>query len=48
VVVFFGKDGTVEAIRFQAAEKGAKPVPPAGAAPQESQPAPAGVPAAGR
>jgi hypothetical protein len=48
VVVFFGKDGTVEAIRFQAAEKGAKPASPSGAAPQESQPAAAGVPAAGR
>ena len=49
VVVFFGKDGVVEAIRFQAAEKGGKPAPAAGAAPQESQPAAgAGVPAAGR
>jgi len=48
VVVFFGKDGAVEAIRFQAAEKGAKPAPQSGAAPQESQPAAAGVPAGGR
>ncbi len=40
VVVFFGKDGTVEAIRFQAAEKGARPAPQPAAAPQESQPAP--------
>jgi len=48
VVVFFGKDGAVEAIRFQAAEKGAKPAPPSGAVPEESQPAAAGVPASGR
>jgi hypothetical protein len=48
VKVFFGKDGTVEAIRFQAAEKVAKPAPPSGTEPQESQPAAAGVPAAGR
>jgi len=47
VVVFFGKDGVVEAIRFQAAEKGAKPGPPSGAEPQEGQPAAAGVPASG-
>jgi hypothetical protein len=47
VVVFFGKDGTVEAIRFQAADKGAKPATSSGAAPQENQPAAAGVPAAG-
>jgi hypothetical protein len=47
VKVFFGKDGTVEAIRFQAAEKGAKLAPPAGTDPQESPPAAAGVPAAG-
>jgi hypothetical protein len=46
VVVFFGKDGAVEAIRFQAAEKGAKGAPPSGAAPQEGAPA-AGVPATG-
>jgi hypothetical protein len=45
VKVFFGKDGTVEAIRFQAAEKGAKP---SGAEPQETPPAAAGVPAAGK
>jgi hypothetical protein len=45
VKVFFGKDGTVEAIRFQAPEKGAKP---AGAEPQETPPAAAGVPAAGK
>jgi len=48
VKVFFGKDGTVEAIRFQAAEKGAKAAPQAGAEPQESPPAAAGVPAAER
>ena len=48
VVVFFGKDGAVEAIRFQAGEKGAKLAPPSGAEPQESQPAAAGVPAPGR
>ena len=48
VKVFFGKDGTVEAIRFQAAEKGAKPAPPTGAEPPESPPAAAGVPAAGK
>jgi len=47
VVVFFGKDGTVEAIRFQAADKGAKAATSSGAAPQENQPAAAGVPAAG-
>jgi hypothetical protein len=48
VVVFFGKDGAVEAIRFQAADKGARGTTPSGAAPQESQPAAAGVPATGR
>src|SRR5512137_2435509 len=45
VVVFFGKDGVVEAIRFQAADKGARPAP-AAAAPQDA-PAPAAAPAAG-
>jgi hypothetical protein len=49
VVVFFGKDGTVEAIRFQAAEKGARPAAQPAPAPQEAQPAAAkGAPAGGR
>jgi hypothetical protein len=51
VVVFFGKDGAVEAIRFQAADKAARPAP-AAATPQDSPApaqgqAPAQAPAAG-
>lgn len=41
VVVFFGKDGAVEAIRFQAADRTARPAP-AGA---DSGPAPGATPA---
>lgn len=41
VVVFFGKDGVVEAIRFQAADRSALPAPAA----QEGQSAPAPGPA---
>jgi hypothetical protein len=46
VVVFFGKDGTVEAIRFQAADRNARP---AAATPEASTPGPASgaAPAAG-
>jgi len=42
VVVFFAKDGSVEAIRFQAADKSARPTP----AGVEGPAAPAGAPAA--
>src|SRR5512137_475792 len=42
VVVFFGKDGAVEAIRFQAADRSARPAP----AGTEGPAAPAGAPAA--
>ena len=42
VVVFFGKDGVVEAIRFQAADRSARPAPAA----QENPAAPAPGPAA--
>ncbi len=56
VVVFFGKDGAVEAIRFQAADKSARPAPAASeAGPPPSSlrllrtgPRAAGVPATGR
>ena len=36
VMVFFGKEGFVEAIRFKAAEPGAPAAPPAQAAPQDA------------
>jgi hypothetical protein len=42
VVVFFGKDGAVEAIRFQAADRTARPAPAA----TEGGPAPSATPAA--
>ena len=42
VVVFFGKDGVVEAIRFQAADRSSRPAP----ATQENSAAPAPGPAA--
>jgi hypothetical protein len=42
VIVFFGKEGTVEAIRYLAPERGAPPAPAAeGAAPSGSAPGPA-------
>ena len=55
MVVFFAKDGSVEAIRFQAADKSARPTPagtdgpaaPAGA-PAANPAAPGPPPAAGR
>ena len=48
VVVFFGKDGVVEAIRFQAADRSARPAPAAseGAAAPTAAPAAAPPPAA--
>jgi hypothetical protein len=46
VVVFFGKDGNVEAIRFQAAEKGARPGPAAPEPPATPGPG-TGAPASG-
>ncbi len=44
VVVFFGKDGTVESIRFQAPDRSAPPAQPGAAAPSAA-PGPAASPA---
>jgi hypothetical protein len=45
VLVFFGKDGSVEAIRFQAADKSARPAPAAIEGPAGPAGAPASTPA---
>jgi hypothetical protein len=48
VVVFFGKEGTVEAIRFQAAEKGARQAPASPEAPSAGPGSPAPGASTGR
>jgi hypothetical protein len=48
VVVFFAKDGSVEAMRFQAADRSARPAPAATEGPAAPAASPGPPPAAGR